>query len=166
MQLRHWALIMMAAGMLAGCGSAPAPAVDKKAEALKGLKAAEEAAIQAFEKGDAELSASFYAPEAALMMTNMKLARGSEVKGMLKEIMADPNFSITFATQKLEVAESGELGYSRGAYVMTMTDPPTKKAVRETGKYLTVYARQADGNWKMVDDMSNPDAPAAPVEKK
>lgn len=156
----------MAAGMLAGCGGAPAPAVDRKAEALKELKAAEEAAIQAFGRKDGELAGSFYAPEAALMMANMKLVQGNEIKGLLKEMMADPNFSMKFDTQKLEVAASGELGYSRGAYVLTMTDPATKKAVREAGKYVTVYAKQADGSWKIVDDVSTPDAPAAAVEQK
>ena len=38
--------------------------------------------------------------------------------------------------------------------------------VREAGKYLTVYAKQNDGSWKIVDDMTNPDAPAAPVAAK
>jgi ketosteroid isomerase-like protein len=140
--------------------------VDRKAESLKELKAEEEAAIQAFGKKDGALAASFYAPEAALMMANMKLVQGKEIPGLLKEMMADPNFSMKFETQKLEVAASGELGYSRGAYVLTMTDGATKKAARETGKYVTVYGKQADGRWKIVEDVSTPDGPAAGVEKQ
>lgn len=166
MHLKHWALTMTAAGMLAGCGGSTAPVVDRKADALKELQAAEVAAIEAFGKKDAEVAGAFYAPGAAMMMANMKLVQGAEIKGLLKEMMADPNYSVKFDTQKLEVSASGELGYSRGAYVFTMTDPATKKAVREAGKYLTMYARQADGSWKIVDDITAPDAPAAPVEQK
>lgn len=164
MQHGHWVLMTMTAGMLAGCGGAPA--VDRKTEALKELRAAETAAIQAFGKKDGELASSFYAPDAALMMANSKLVQGAEIKGVLKEMMTDPSFSMKFDTQKLEVAASGELGYSRGAYVLTMTDAATKKAVRETGKYVTVYARQSAGSWKIVDDVSTPDAPAVPLEHK
>ena len=46
---------------------------------------------------------------------------------------------------------------------MTMTDPTSSKILRESGKYLTVYARQADGSCKIVDDINTPDAPASPV---
>jgi hypothetical protein len=31
---------------------------------------------------------------------------------------------------------------------MTMTDPKTKKAVTEKGKYVTAYKKQADGSGK------------------
>jgi len=80
--------------------------------------------------------------------------------------MADPNFSMKFNTAKVEATASGDLGYTTGAYTMTMTDPKSKKVLREKGKYLTVYGKQMDGTWKIVDDINNPDAPAVPVEAK
>jgi ketosteroid isomerase-like protein len=46
---------------------------------------------------------------------------------------------------------------------MTMSDPNSKKILRENGKYVTIYAREADGSWKMIEDINNPDAPAVPV---
>jgi len=156
----------IAIALLSGCATAPPTVVDNRAEAIKSIRAAEEAAIQAFGKRDGELSASMYAPDAALMMTNMGLVTGAAVKPVIKEMMADPNFSMAFNTVKVEAATSGELGYTRGTYTLTMTDPVSKKAVRESGKYVTVYARQSDGSWKMVDDISNPDAPAVPVVTK
>lgn len=152
--------------MLTGCATAPPPVVDNRAEALKQVQAAEEAAIRAFGKRDADQSASFYSADAALMMTNMQTVKGPGIKPLLKEMMADPNFSMTFETLKVEASKSGELGYTRGAYTLTSTDPKSKKILRESGKYLTVYAKQADGSWKIVDDINNPDAAAVPVDAK
>lgn len=157
---------MIAIAVLAGCAPAPPPVVDNRAEALKQIRAAEEAAIQAFGKRDADLAASMYAPNAVVMITNMPAVNGPAIKPLLKEMMADPNFSMTFNTAKVEAPASGEFGYTSGTYSMTMTDPKSKKMVRESGKYLTVYSKQADGSWKMQDDISNPDAPPSPVDMK
>lgn len=146
----------------------PAPVVvDEREAAIRGIRAAEDAAIAAFGARDADKSASFYADNAAEMMTNMKILEGRPaIQATLKQMMADPNFSMKFSTVKVEAAKSGEIGYTRGVYTMTMTDPATKKVVSETGKYLTAYGKQADGSWKMVDDMTTPDAPATVVEAK
>ena len=98
------------------------------------------------------------------MLTNSPMVKGADIGPLLKEMMADPNFAMTFNTVKVEAPTSGEFGYTRGTYTMTMTDSKSKKVLRESGKYLTVYRRQADGSWKIVDDINNPDAPASPVE--
>ncbi len=157
---------MIAFAVLTGCATAPPPVVDHRAEAIEQIRAAEVAAIRAFGARNADQSASFYAADAALMMTNSHTVKGADIQPVLKEMMADPNFSMQFVTAKVEASKSGELGYTRGAYTLTMTDPKSKKILREAGKYLTVYARQNDGSWKIVDDMTNPDAPAAPVAAK
>jgi ketosteroid isomerase-like protein len=49
-----------------------------------------------------------------------------------------------------------------------MTNPKTKRAETEHGKYVTVYQKQTDGSWKAVEDINNADAPAvaeAPAKK-
>jgi ketosteroid isomerase-like protein len=40
------------------------------------------------------------------------------------------------------------------------------KPVQERGKYLTVWRKQADGNWRVVIDTFNSDAPPPKAEKK
>jgi len=152
--------------VLGGCTTAPPPFVANRAEALEQIRAAEKEAIQAFGKRDADQSASMYASDAALMMTNMPTVKGADIKLLLKKMMADPNFSMSFNTAKIEAPISGDLGYTRRTYTLTMTDPKSKRILRESGKYLTVYAKQTDGNWKIVDDINNPDAPAVPVDAK
>jgi ketosteroid isomerase-like protein len=65
----------------------------------------------------------------------------------------------------VEVAQSGDIGYTSGTYEFTMNDA-SGKPVNERGKYLEVWKKQADGKWKCVMDIWNSDLPVAPAEKK
>jgi len=105
---------------------------------------------------DADKIASYYADDAVLMAPRMAPMVGREsIRAAMKQLVADPAISLTFKAAKIEVAESGDLGYTRGAYVMTMTDPQTRKVVHDEGSYVTTYRKQADGTWKAVADISS-----------
>ena len=78
-------------------------------------------------------------------------------------VLADPNISLTFTANSVDVAKSGDLAFTQGVYTMVTTDPKTKKAVTEKGTYLTAYKKQTDGSWKAVQDINTPEAPAVPV---
>lgn len=95
-------------------------------------------------------------------MTNMQTIRGAEIRPLLKEMMADPSYAMTFRYGQDRSAEVGRTWL----YAGHLQDPKSKKIMQESGKYLTVYAKQADGSWKIVDDINNPDAPAVPVDAK
>ncbi|HTA95878.1 MAG TPA: DUF4440 domain-containing protein, partial [Verrucomicrobiae bacterium] len=57
---------------------------------------------------------------------------------------------------KVEVARSGDLAYDTGAYSFTRNDA-SGKPVTATGKYLVVWKKQADGKWKVIQDIDNRD---------
>jgi ketosteroid isomerase-like protein len=147
---------------MAGCSSAPNGG-DRRVADLVSLRSAEEAAIQAFGARDATRMIAAYSPEATLMFTNMPPLRGADIASTLRSMASDPRFSMRFNTLKMDVSKSGELGYTRGSYVMTMTDLATGKVMTERGKYLTLYAKQPDGKWKIIEDISNADTPATEV---
>jgi uncharacterized protein (TIGR02246 family) len=151
--------------ILAGCSEAPPPVADTREADTKAIRDVEATALKAWKARSGADLASIYTPDASLMIPNMATVKGSDVSSMMKEMFADPNLSLTFEAAKVEVAKSGELGYSQGAYSMTMSDPKTKKVLTEKGKYVTVFAKQADGSWKAVSDINTPDAPAAPAAK-
>lgn len=79
-----------------------------------------------------------------------------------QEGLKDPNFNISFAADKVDVAASGDLATSHGRFTETYTDPATKKPVSVQGTFITVYRKQADGGWKAVEDWAVAD-PAAPA---
>jgi ketosteroid isomerase-like protein len=63
---------------------------------------------------------------------------------------------IEFAADRVQVAEAGDMAYSRGHYTLQMTDKATNKPSISHGSYLTVYKKEADGSWKAVEDFITP----------
>jgi ketosteroid isomerase-like protein len=132
------------------------------------IKAQEAQWQQDYAAKNADALAGHYAADAALGSPGAALA--TDVAGRRKEIEAltsDPNLKLTFASDKVEVARSGDLAYSRGHYSLQMTDAATKQPTTSTGTYVTVWGRQADESWKAVEDYIIPGpAAAAPAAAK
>lgn len=150
--------------LLAGCSQTPTlPAASRETD-IASLRRAQEVAIEAFVSRNADHMVSAYSADASLMFPNAPILQGDDLKAAIRALAADPHFSMQFSTDRVEVAKSGEIGYTRGRYTMTMSDPNTKQVLRERGKYVTIYARQNDGSWKMMEDISNADAPALPMK--
>ena len=102
-----------------------------------------------------------YTDDASVLLPNAPIFTGkAAITAALKPLMADPNYSLTFGSVRMDVAKSGELGFAQGTYTMTLSDSKTKAPTTEKGKYLTVYQKQADGNWKAVEDTFMADEPA------
>jgi uncharacterized protein (TIGR02246 family) len=150
-------LVAIALGV-AGCkseSSKPAK-VDVAAEEAA-IRAKETAWMDAYNKHDSESLAGQYEEDASLAANGMKLMTDSVGRSLFLETMAkDPALKVDFASDRIIVAASGELASSRGHYTMTYTDPATKQAKTESGSYLTVYRKAADGSWKAVEDFTTP----------
>jgi hypothetical protein len=71
-----------------------------------------------------------------------------------------PGFSLQFSPTKADVGASGDIGYTTGTYEMSMSDG-AGNAMPEKGKYVAVWKKQPDGQWKAVADIVNADAPPA-----
>ena len=108
------------------------------------------AALQA--KDEAKV-ASYYAPDAVLATPGRPAVKG--VKAVSKAIrndIADPNFKLSVSDEKTEVSGSGDLAYRRVALKVTYTNPQTKQAENAAATNLTIFRKQADGSWKVVED--------------
>jgi ketosteroid isomerase-like protein len=116
---------------------------------------------------DFEKIVSFYSDDAVVMPPNAPRATTKEaIRTIWKDLLTDA--SISWKTKEVEVAQSGDLAYSSGTYEVTLNDP-TGTPVKDRGKYLEVWKKQADGTWKCVMDMWNSDlrvASSAAPEKK
>jgi uncharacterized protein (TIGR02246 family) len=149
-------ILALGAIAVAGC--------DRKAEATvdtaaieKEIKGQEAQWARDYAEHDSEALASHYADDAALANPDTPLAVGKDaIRKETASFAADPNLRIEFASDRVQVAASGDLAYTRGHYSMTYTDPDTRKAATGSGSYLTVWKKQADGNWKAVEDFVTP----------
>ena len=147
----------------AGCGDATSSAGNHDAD-IQALKDNETQWNKDFESKDAAKLAAHYTDDAVLMNPGAPASAGKDaVRKTLTEMVADPALSLKFQASQVEVAKSGDLAYTHGAYAMTMTDPASKKVINDKGTYLTVYRKQADGSWKACQDAAiSETAPPAP----
>jgi ketosteroid isomerase-like protein len=162
MTLRCGAVICAAvSALLTACASSPPDTRDADVLALKDTEAAwvKDAATKDLDKWVAH-----YTDDASVLLPNTPLLTGKPaISAALKPMMSDSNFSVRFGATKVDVAKSGDLGYTQGSYSLVQTNPKTKTAETEKGKYLTIYRKQADGTWKAVEDTFMSDAPPPPT---
>ena len=147
----------------AGCSPAPpavtAAAPDTRETDATSIRAMEEGWNKDYETKDASKLLAHYTDDATLMGPGMPASHGkAAIEKTLKEMLADPSVSLKFKPSRVEVARSGDVAFTEGAYEMTMTSPATKKPVHDKGSYVTVY-RKVDGAWKTVSDIATSEAP-------
>src|SRR5438093_10188389 len=116
---------------------------------------------------DVDKTVSYYAEDAVVMPPNAPAATTKEaIRSAWKEMLTSPGAAISWKTTKVEVAKSGDLAYVSGTYEETMTDA-SGKPVKDRGKYVEIFKKQANGTWKVIVDIWNSDLPAStPAEKK
>lgn len=111
---------------------------------------------------DPENFMSYFAPDASVYPQAMPIAEGPDaIRNVLSGMMAMPGFALAWEAVKADVGASGDLGYTAGTYTMTANDA-AGTPMTEKGKYVTVWKKQSDGQWKVVQDIFNADAPPPP----
>ncbi|MGA8763546.1 MAG: SgcJ/EcaC family oxidoreductase [Candidatus Sulfotelmatobacter sp.] len=143
-----------------GCSNTPAPTPDTRAADLQAVKDVEAAWVKDAATKDPDKWASYFTEDGSGLYPGAATLNGkAAIKAAMAPYFADPNFSLTFQSTRAMASKSGDLVYTQGTYTMTMTNPKTKKPMTDTGKYLTVYTKQADGSWKAIADTFNSDSP-------
>lgn len=153
---------------LAACDRAAAPADGNAAPAAEASAADADAVRQAFADFNAAIAArdlakvrAQYASDAVMVIPGQAPFRGIDaIMADYEGFAADPAGKYVPGPETTHVSSGGDLAYGLVDYQVTFTNPDTK-AVEEASRYnLTVYKKQADGSWKVVQDISAP-IPAA-----
>lgn len=121
---------------------------------------------EAIQRGDSLTLASLYDVDAMVMPQGMNASTGrAAIQSMFAGLLSQFTVSnMTLVTQ--DVVASGDLAVETGRYSWTLT-PKNGKAMPDSGKYVVVWRKQADGSWKLYRDIFNNDAPPpAPTMKK
>ena len=156
------AAFALAAG---GCQNQGGAGVDAKA-IESAIKADEKKWNDEFKAKDLEALNAHYADDAYFVAPGLKAASGSTaIRKAYSDGLNDQNFEISFASDKIDVAASGDLAYARGRFSEKYTDQKTGKVMSDNGSYVTVYKKQQDGSWKAVEDFAVAEPGSAkPVE--
>ena len=127
------------------------------------IRAADQQWMKVFAAKDMEKSVAFCADDGSIMAPNSPIATGREaIKNMFSGFFSLPGLKISWQPLRTEVAKSGELGFTSGAYQMTVTDA-AGKPIEDKGKYVTVWKKQRDGSWKVLLDIFNSDLATPPA---
>lgn len=100
---------------------------------------------------------SFFTADASFHPPGMPTATGSAaIMNTFMKMTATPGFTVKWAPSKAELSAAGDVGYTVGTYEASAS------GATEKGKYVTVWKKQSDGTWKVVEDIFNADAASSP----
>lgn len=146
---------------LSFAASAQKPAAQDAEEAA--VRAADELWSQVAGAKDLEKTVGFYTDHGIVLPPGSPALAGKDaVRAFWVAAFQDPAYQLSWKTVEVGVAGSGDLAYTRGSYDFTYT--AGGKAVREHGKDLVVWKKQADGSWKVAVDMFSADGPVTPIQ--
>jgi uncharacterized protein (TIGR02246 family) len=130
---------------------------DTRADDEAAIRAATKDWNAAEEAKDLEKSLSFYAADGARYATGAPAIVGRQaLRKEWQKYLSTPG-SFHWRTARVEVSRSGDLAYETGNFVLKTIDPEGQ-AKTTNGKYVCVWRKQPDGQWKVVADIDNPDS--------
>ena len=154
--MRRLGLFIVALLVFATGGCAPTADVEADEAAIRDMASAW---VDAANAKDVERMVSGYTDDASLFRPNAPIATGKEaIRKVLSKLTERPGLSESNQVTKVEVSRMGDLAYSFGTYESTWNDPEGNP-VTKRGKWVAVYKKQADGQWKQVADIGNSDGP-------
>jgi ketosteroid isomerase-like protein len=95
-----------------------------------------------------------YTEDATFMPPNEATVQGrADLQAWMEAFPAISAANLTIQ----EIDGYGDIAYVRGTYAMTLTIAGVE--VHDTGKYIEIRRKQADGSWPLAVDIFNSDLP-------
>ena len=149
--------------LVAACAAGHKARPVNTAKVLDTIKANEVRSNADWAAHDVARIVGFFSPDASVILPGAPIMTGTKaLTDGIGKTLEDPNFALTFASDRVYVAASGDLAVARGSYRQSGTDPATGVAATTTGTYVTVFRPQPDGSWKGVWDIVTP-GPSTPA---
>jgi uncharacterized protein (TIGR02246 family) len=143
------AVTLILGGCDKGAGAKSDPAAVKNA-----IKADETKWNDDFKNKNLEGLLGHYTDDAYFVAPGVQASGSTAIRKAYSDALGDNYFKVSFASDKIDTSDSGDLAYARGHFSEQYQDPKTKKIVSDSGSYITVYRKQSDGSWKAVEDFA------------
>jgi len=125
--------------------------IDAKAEILR----LDAEWAKAAEARDLERILSYWSDDASVFPPGSPALVGKDaIRAYIGQSLQMPGFRISWKTNEVTVAESGDLAYGVGTNRVSFTGPDGKPVTVE-GKAVTVWRKDSAGGWKCVVDIWN-----------
>lgn len=153
-------LCIMTVPLAAGCRAqetAPAPAADL-ADARRAVRAADSAFAAAAAAEDLEGSVSSLTEDGIMFVPDQPPVIGrAAVRAYMRESFAIPHFSISWTTDTVVVASSGDMAwsYARSRYTFPAKSGAPDAVDTAYGKGISLWRRDPDGRWRATADIWN-----------
>jgi uncharacterized protein (TIGR02246 family) len=108
----------------------------------------------AFYKGDAETMARIYTADAERYVPGVPVFKGQSAIGRAWKADVGPGGN-RLRIEVAEVEENGDRAHEVGRFTISAADG----SVLSAGKYIVIWNRQPDGEWKTYRDIFNWDIP-------
>lgn len=104
--------------------------------------------------------ADYFMPD-GLMFPRSGMVEGREE---IRAAMADafqPGTRLDWEPERAFAAESGDIGYTIGRWASVVVRADGTDSVTARGNYVSIWRREANGDWRVAADIGNTDAPDA-----
>ena len=154
MRNRSRPAILLPLAVLAGCQSMSAPTSDPVREEAA-IRATDARWLAAAQAHDLERTVSYWTDDVYMMPPGGPPMIGKEaLRRYVGGAFAIPDFSISWVTDRIWVAKSGDVAYAVGTDTIRLTTPDGKPVV-EHNKAVAVWRKEPDGSWKCAVDIWN-----------
>ncbi len=124
-------------------------------EAIDALRGSFAAAMSA---GDVDGVMVNYAEDAVSMPPFVPALRGTDAIRASYQAFLD-QYDIVLENPAEEIFVTGDWGFSRGSYVISLTPKADGEPIQDAGKYLVTWRKQPDGSWRVAHQIWNSDNP-------
>ena len=129
--------------------------VDIEAEQTALLETDKAWAETASTSNDVEQIVSFWSDDAKVIPPGGPVIEGkAALRDYISQSLQIPQFSVSWEPSEVTVSPTGNLGYTIGNNKFTFADE-NGELVTKHGRYVTVWRKESDGQWKCVIDIWN-----------
>lgn len=146
-----------------GAASAPAQPMVDAADDIAAIKTARDAFMAAYEQGDAEAIGRLYTEDAISEPNHQPTLAGREaIVNSLRTLFEQVEVKPVLTPD--ETKTLGNVGLDRGHYTVTVTPKAGASPTTAEGRYLVIFRKGEDGQWRVWRDMDNGRMPPAAAD--
>lgn len=107
--------------------------------------------VRALHTKNVEASVALYEPDADFISDAGRTHGTAAIRDLYRNITSTLDSDLTFTSKHVEV--SGNLAVDSGSYTETLVTRATGATQHMAGEYVTVYRRDADGQWRILEQV-------------